>query len=80
MSAQLKVVQLDVGDLSDVSAGLRRLADGIDAGEYGDAHNLAWVIDSGNGETAIGMLGKSASPGTEAYYLYGLAMRKLEQI
>ena len=78
MSAQLKVVQLDAGDLSDVSAGLRRLADAIDAGEYKDARNLAWVIDCGDGDIRIGLLGRTPSAGTVAYYLYG--QRKLEQV
>lgn len=63
---------------TDVAAALRRLADGIEAGEYGDAHNLAWSLDCGDGRIEIGLQGKAPEPGVTAYYLFGIAQRKLE--
>lgn len=80
MSAQLKVVEAEFGNLDSLPDGLRALADWIEKGEYGDAYNLAWVIDCGDGRIEAGLLGQSPSPGTVAYYLYGLAQRKLECI
>lgn len=61
----------------DVAQGLRNLADQIDAGEFGDAHNVAWVIDCGGSDVQIGLLGKAASPGAEAHLLLTLAAAKI---
>lgn len=80
MSA-LKVLQFpDLPGCQDVSSALRKLADEIDRGAKGDAHNLAWVLDCGDGECQIGLMGKAPEPAMTAYYLMGLAQRKLEQI
>ena len=76
----LKVIDFPLTNISDVPNALRHLADNIEAGEYGDAHNLAWVIDQGNGQISIGLLGQCAQPGTNAYFLFGLGMRKIEEI
>lgn len=57
---------------------LRLMADQIEAGAFGQSHTMAWVIDCGGGEIEIGLAGKAVSPGIVAYYLYGLAQRKLE--
>ena len=76
----LKVITFPGGTNENVSEQLRKLADGIDRGEYGDAHNVAWVVDEGHGEISIGLCGKAAEPGTLAYFLYGLAQRKLENV
>ncbi len=78
MSAVL--LQLPKSNIDDLPAGLRKLADEIEAGEFGDGHFLAWAIDCGAGRIEIGGLGQSAQPGTEAYFLYGLAQRKLEKV
>ena len=78
MADPLKVVQLPSRDIGDIPRGLRFIADEIEAGRYGDAHNLAWVIDCGDSRVEIGMLGQAAEPGAVGYYLFGLAMRKLE--
>lgn len=80
MATWLNVVQLPRADIVDLPRGLRALADEIESGKYGDAHNLAWVIDCGDGRIEIGMLGNTAQPGAEAHYLYALAQRKLENI
>lgn len=64
----------------DVAAELRELADEIDKGTKGDAHNLAWALDCGNGVIQVGLMGKAPQPALTAYYLLGVAQRKLEQI
>lgn len=78
MSTPLKVVPIPTSDISDVARGLRSLADAVERGDYQDAHNLAWVIDGGNGRIDIGMLGRAPEPAATAYFLYGLAKRRLE--
>lgn len=77
MSA-LNVVRFPERDLKDIPATLRRIADGIERGEYGDAHNLVWVIDEGDSEISVGLCGQSTEPGAVAYHLMGMGMRKLE--
>ena len=74
----LKLVQLPECNIQDIPRGLRAIADEIEYGKYGDALNLAWVIDCGDSRNEIGMLGAAPVPGVTAYFLYGLAMRKLE--
>lgn len=66
----------DVGT-HDLAAGLRTLADKIDKGDYGDAHNLAWVIDCGDARIEIGLLGKTASAGAEFNLLLDTAKNRL---
>ena len=76
----INVVQFPELSMQSVPDGLRKLADQIDAGEFGDAHNLAWVIDEGEAALSVGLLGKCPEPAPTAYFLYGLAMRKLEMV
>lgn len=76
----LKVVEFPTSGLVSVADGLRNLAAEIESGDHGDAHNLVWVVDCGDGVVGVGLLGKSASPGAEAYYMLGLAQRKLEAV
>jgi hypothetical protein len=78
--SQLSVVQFPerVAAL-DVPEALRGLADAIEAGEHGDAFTLLWVIDCGDGRVDMGLMGKAGEPGTTAYFLAGLAQRKIEQ-
>ena len=75
----MKLITFPKNTLANIPAGLRKLAEEIEDGEFNDAHNLAWVIDCGDGVINVGMLGESPSPGAEAYYLYGLAKRVLEE-
>jgi len=74
----MKLLQFPQRDVTDVPAALRRLADDIEAGKFGEAPHLAWVIDCGDSRLSIGLLGESTEPGAVAYYLYGKAMRKLD--
>ncbi len=65
-------------DIRDVGRALRALADWIDGGECGEAHNVAWVIDCGDGRIDLGMAGAAAEPGITCHYLLALGMRRLE--
>jgi hypothetical protein len=76
MSAAL--LQFPDRDLADVPARLRALADQIEAGDYDDAHNLAWVIDCGNGRVELGVLGATPVPAAIAHFLFALGQRRLE--
>lgn len=76
----MNIVELPVHNIGDLARGLRALADGIDAGEYGDAHNVAWVVDCGGGRIEIGMMGQSGSSGADAHFLFALGQRKLEAV
>lgn len=73
----MKVVELPTHSVGDVSGGLRRLADEIDAGKYSDAYNVVWIVDCGNANIEFGMLGQSAEPGACALLLLELAKYKL---
>lgn len=48
MTAELKIVELHSPAANDIPEALRLLANEIEKGEFGDAHNLAWVVDCGN--------------------------------
>lgn len=76
----MNVVKLPVSGLLDIPAGLRKLADDIEKGGYGDTHNLAWVIDEGDGVISVGLLGQSASPGADTHILLAIAQRHLEDV
>lgn len=74
----MKVVAFPDISVGDVPRMVRAIADSIEEGKYGDAHNLAWVIDCGNGRIEIGLCGASPEAGATAYLLLGLAKRKIE--
>jgi hypothetical protein len=76
VSAEL--VQFPERDMSDVPRMLRSVADSIEAGEYGDAHNLAWVIDCGAGRIEVGLCGKAPEPGLTGHFLLACGQRKIE--
>lgn len=72
------IIELPDRNLTDVPDGLRALARAIEAGEYADAYNVAWVIDCGDGVTKVGLLGAAPEPAPTAYFLLGLGMRRIE--
>ena len=77
--SEMKLVEFPNSHES-VSEGLRRLADEIDHGLFDDAHNAVWVIDRGDAKIDVGILGYAAESAPTAYFLLGLAKRKLENI
>ena len=74
----LKVLEFPDRDLRDIPSRLRTLADSIEAGDYDDAHNLAWAIDCGNGRIELGLIGSSPEPGATGHLLFAIAQRRLE--
>lgn len=72
------VLQLPDRDQTDVPRTLRVLADRIERGEYGDAHNVAWVCDCGDSRIECGLAGAAPEPGATAHLLFSIAQRKLE--
>lgn len=66
----LSVVSFPSKDIRDIPLSLRALADSIELGLYDDAHNLAWVIDCGEGRIEAGLLGSAAEVSPTAYFLF----------
>lgn len=75
--ADLNVVELPQPNVGDLAAGLRRLADQIERGERGKAHNVVWVIDEGGGKVAVGLLGKAGEPGAVGCFLLSLGLKQI---
>lgn len=74
----LNVVKLPSSDLGDIPRGLRAIADQIESGEFGDARNMAFVLDCGDSTVTIGLLGLTPEPVATGHLLFALAQRKLE--
>lgn len=77
MTAQL--LSLPLSDVQDVPLLLRNLADAIERGDYGDAHNLAWVIDCGDSRIEVGLMGPCGELAPMLHYLLALGVRKVEE-
>ena len=63
------VVPFPAQNQNDIPNALRRLADGIEAGNYGDAHNIAFVIDCGDSAVRVGLYGATPVAGSTAHFL-----------
>jgi hypothetical protein len=74
----VKIVEMPKTCATDVPNALRELANGIEAGEFGDAHNMAWVMDCGDGRVEVGLMGRAPDIGPTAHLLFAIAQRKLE--
>lgn len=75
---RLNVVTMpDRAAARDIPTALRKLADEIAAGDFGDAHNLVWIIDSGGGRLEFGLLGPAEAPGSQAHLLMSLAAHRI---
>ena len=77
MSAEL--VQFPPQDVTKVAIALRNLADAIEQGQYGEAHNCAWVIDCGNKRIEVGLLGACPELSSSLHYLLSLGRRVVEK-
>ena len=75
-----KLIAFPDSNLHDIPRELRNLADSIEAGRYGDAHTLVWAVDCGDSRIEVGLLGAAAEAAPTAYFLLGLAQRRLEDI
>lgn len=76
----MNVVELPPSGVVSVPQGLRNLADSIEAGDFNDAHMLAYVIDCGGGLIEVGLLGRAVEPALMAHYLLACGQRKLESV
>ncbi len=74
------LVDFPVSCVHDMTNALRRIADRIDAGEYGDVQNVMWVIDCGGKRVELGLLGPAPEPVSAGYFLLGAAQRKLGEM
>lgn len=61
----------------DIPAALRILADNIEAGEHGEAHTLLWIIDAGDGQINLGLMGKAGEAGLTAHFLASAAQKRI---
>ena len=61
--------------LQDVPAMLRRLADDIEAGEYGEVQETAVVVSGAELE----VFGFGTADGAVTHYMLGCAMQKLQR-
>ena len=73
-----QLIEFPDRDIRDVPRALRALADQIEAGEMGDAHNCAWVVDCGDRRIEVGLCGSASEGGPVAHLLFSVALRKLE--
>lgn len=78
----MNIITFPKGQAStDIPEALRILADSIEAGDHGEVHNLAWVLDQGDFAIAVGLLGSVPGlPGPAAHLLFCLGQRRLEGI
>lgn len=79
MSA-LNVVSFPDRNISDIPRMLRAIANSIEGDEYGEVHNVVWVMDRGNGRIEVGLLGQSGEAAPAAHFLLALGMKKLESV
>lgn len=72
----MKVIEWKGPTLESVVDGLRALADAIETGSE-EVHNVAYVIDKGNGSVSVGLLGVAPVPAETAYFLMAAGKKKL---
>lgn len=78
MKPDLKIVTIESPGILDIPEALRNLAKQIENGDLDAAYNLAWVIDCGEGHIEAGIMGKVANVSSDAYLLFALAQRYIE--
>lgn len=72
----LKVVELKQSAVQDVVAGLRALADALEAEDV-VTRNVAYVVDKGNGDVQVGLLGGAPHPATTCHFLLAVGQHKM---
>jgi len=72
----MQVVNFPGASCVDVVAGLRALADTLEAeGEH--VHNAAYVMDKGDGNVQVGLLGQAPHPATTCHFLLAVGQHKM---
>jgi hypothetical protein len=74
------LVEFPSGNLADIPARLRNLADQIERGEFGNVRNVVWVVATRSEEIETGLLGTSPLPAADACHMLGRAKHKIEAI
>lgn len=74
---KFEVVELPCTPVQDIPAMLRNLANRVESGDFGTVANIAYVMDIGEGSIDVGLMGQSASPGTEAYFLLACGQKHI---
>lgn len=75
-SALTEVKKLEVGNISDIPAMLRDLANQIESGQMSGVTQIAWVADCAGG-IGTGLFGAAANPAAEAHMLFAFGQRSL---
>lgn len=74
---KFEVVQIPCTTVQDIPGMLRNLANDIESGEMGEARQLVYVLDTGEGAVDVGLLGTAASMGAEAYLLLACGQKHI---
>ena len=77
MTANLHVVPLNSGNLADIPASLRKLADEIECGEHGAVTHFSWVLDADFEPVKVGLIGRAESPDAVCIGLFEIAKHRL---
>lgn len=72
---KFSVVELPTIHSKDIPAQLRALADEIESGDLGTIAQLAYVMDGGQHNIQVGLMGQSDSAGAETYLLFGVGQK-----
>ena len=64
----MNVVEFPGASVLSIANGLRALADALEAGDD-VVHNVAYVVDKGDGNVDVGLLGGAPHPATTAQFL-----------
>lgn len=72
-----EVLPLPTCDVRNIPQMLRNLAKDIEDNRFGGAHNLVWVLDTGNAHMEVGLMGQAVETGAVAYLLLGCAQHKI---
>ena len=74
----MNLVKFPGSKLDDIPGALRKLAEEIESGAFGEVRRLVWVAELEAGEIGVGLIGSCAEPAPMTYMLLGLAKRRIE--
>ena len=71
----MNIVEFPGASVLSIANGLRALADAIEAGDTVD--NVVYVVDKGDGNIDVGLLGGAPHPATTAHFLLAVGQLKM---
>lgn len=74
----MRVVEFTGASVVTIADGLRALADALEA-EGAVVHNVAYVVDKGDGNVDVGLLGQAPHPATTCHFLLAVGQAKMIQ-